>query len=71
LMAPVAISFKKGNAVLTWSTNLAGFQLEYATNLPPEIWFTNDSVPAIVDGQYTVTNAISGGPHLYRLMKPL
>jgi hypothetical protein len=72
-MAPVAIAFQKGNAVLTWSTNLAGFQLEYATNLPANTWFTNNSVPAIVDGQYSVidTNGVSAGAHVYRLVKPL
>ena len=71
--APIALSREKGNAVLTWSTNLVGFQLEYATNVPARIWFTNDSVPAIVDGQYsvTVTNGLSAGTRLYRLMKPL
>ena len=72
-MAPVAISIQDGNAILTWSTNLVGFQLEYATNVPPRTWFTNNSVPSIVDGRYTVTvtNGVSPGPHLYRLMKPL
>jgi hypothetical protein len=72
-MAPVAISVQKGNTILTWSTNLAGFQLEYATNLPASSWFTNNSVPAIVGGQYmvTVTNGVSAGTHLYRLAKPL
>jgi hypothetical protein len=72
-MAPVSISFQKGNAVLTWSTNLAGFQLEYATNLPANTWFTNNAVPAIIDGQYTVTdtNGVSAGTYVYRLMKPM
>jgi hypothetical protein len=71
LMAPVAISFEKSNTVVTWSTNLTDFQLEYATNIPANTWFTNNSVPAIVDGQYTVTNDISAGTRLYRLMKRL
>ena len=71
LMAPVAISFQKGNTVLTWSTNLTDFQLEYATNMPAGIWFTNNSIPAIIDGQYTVTNGVSAGTRLYRLMKRL
>ncbi|HTV38973.1 MAG TPA: hypothetical protein VMF08_00245 [Candidatus Sulfotelmatobacter sp.] len=73
LMAPLAIAFQNKNTVLAWSTNLVGFQLEYATNAPPGTWFTNDSQPVIVDGQYTVTvtNATSAGLHLYRLMKPL
>jgi hypothetical protein len=83
LLAPVAISFQNGNAVLTWSTNLVGFQLQYATNLPAGTWFTNNSVPAIVDGHYavTVTNRVSAetgtgaetgaGLHIFRLMKPL
>jgi hypothetical protein len=72
-MAPVTISFQKGNAVLTWSTNLAGFQLEFATNLPANTWFTNNAVPAIVDGQFSVTdtNGVAAGMHVYRLMKPM
>lgn len=71
LSAPVAISFQNKNAVVTWSTNLVGFQLEYATNVPSRRWFTNNTVPIIIDGQYTVTNAISGGARLFRLMRPL
>lgn len=73
LMAPVAVSFQKGITVLTWSTNLVGFKLEYSTNLSANMWFTNSSVPKIVDGQYTVTNGISAGTgaRLYRLVKAL
>ncbi|HEV2330273.1 MAG TPA: hypothetical protein VGY56_15940 [Verrucomicrobiae bacterium] len=72
-MGPMDISFQKRNTILTWSTNLVGFQLEYATNLSAITWFTNNAVPAIVDGQYTVTvtNGVSAGAQVYRLMKPL
>jgi hypothetical protein len=77
IMAPVDISFQAGNTVLTWSTNLVGFQLEYATNLSPATWFTNNFVPTMTKGQFsvTVTNAsgvLAGtGTRLYRLMKRL
>ncbi|MGD0259053.1 MAG: LamG domain-containing protein [Verrucomicrobiota bacterium] len=57
------------NALVSWITNASGFSLWYATNLPPASWTSNSSPPAIVSGQYTVTNPISGGAKFYRLRK--
>jgi len=55
--------------LLSWPTNFTGFTLETATNLPSTSWTSNSIAPAIVNGQYTVTNAISGGAKFYRLKK--
>jgi len=58
---------QNNNFVLKWPTNAVGFKLEFATNLPATSWVSNATPPAIVSGQYTVTNAISGGKRFYRL----
>ena len=55
--------------LLSWPTNFTGFTLETATNLPPTSWTSNSIPPAIVNGQWTVTNAIAGGKKFYRLRK--
>jgi hypothetical protein len=64
------IGYGAGNAVLSWPTNIAGFMLEYASNLPTSNWFTNSSTPSVVNGQYTITNPASTGTRFYRLLKP-
>ena len=62
---------RSGNLiVLSWLTNAVGFTMEYATNLPATSWISNSSPPAIVSGQYTVTNTISENARFYRLQKP-
>ena len=55
--------------LLSWPTNFTGFTLETATDLPPTSWTSNSILPAIVNGQYTVTNAITNGNKFYRLKK--
>ena len=60
------------NVVLSWPTNYAGFDytgftLQSAANLVSPIWTTNLAPPVIVNGQYTVTNAISGSQQFFRL----
>jgi hypothetical protein len=57
------------NALVSWITNASGFALYYATNLPPTSWTSNSSLPGVVNGRYTTTNAISGGAKFYRLRK--
>jgi hypothetical protein len=53
---------------LTWTTNWTGFVLQSTPNLaPPATWTTVTANPAIVNGQYTVTNAITGARKFYRL----
>ena len=44
--------------------------LQSATNLIPSVTWSNVSpAPAIVNGEYTVTNALTGARKFYRLMK--
>jgi hypothetical protein len=54
--------------IFTWPTNATGFTLQSTTNLTPSaIWSTVSPAPVIVNGQYTVTNSISGTQQFYRL----
>ena len=54
--------------VLAWRTNFIGFTLQSTTNLaPPAVWVTNSIVPVVVNGQFSVTNPISGLQQFYRL----
>jgi len=68
----LGINLFGANVILTWPTNVdgfdcSGFTLQYTTNLPSLDWTTNSPGPAIVNGQYTVTNSISGTQRFYRL----
>ena len=58
--------------ILTWPTNYAGFdyggyQLQFTTNLISPAWITNLPSPVAVNGQYAVTNPISGTQQFFRL----
>ena len=61
------------NVILTWATNVAGFDytgytLQSTANLgPPAVWSTNSPAPVVISGQNTVTNAISGPQQFFRL----
>jgi uncharacterized repeat protein (TIGR03803 family) len=56
------------NVILTWSTNLTEFTLETTTNLdPPVNWVTSSIAPGILNGQYALTNSISGRQKFFRL----
>jgi uncharacterized repeat protein (TIGR03803 family) len=60
----LTIALAGTNAILTWPTNVTGFNLQSTTNLPP---------PAIWDpvaGQYSVTNPMTTKQKFYRLMHP-
>jgi hypothetical protein len=65
----LSVTLLGSNLLLSWPTNFTEFTLETATNLPPTSWTSNSLSPAIVNGQYTVTNAITGGKKFYRLKK--
>ena len=52
--------------VLSWPGSFSGFILQSTTNLA-SIWTTNLPAPVIVNGQYTVTNPISGTRQFFRL----
>jgi hypothetical protein len=51
----------------TLAANAAEFTLQSATNLSTAVWSTNLNVPVVVNGQYTVTNPISGTQKFYEL----
>jgi uncharacterized repeat protein (TIGR03803 family) len=61
------------NLVLTWPTSVAGiscagYALQSATNLDsPVVWTHVAALPAVVNGQYTVTNPFAGPQCFFRL----
>jgi uncharacterized repeat protein (TIGR03803 family) len=69
----LAIAASGTNVVLSWPTNFAGFDysgytLQSTTNFTrPAAWVTNATPAVIVNGQFTVTNLISGAQQFYRL----
>jgi uncharacterized repeat protein (TIGR03803 family) len=66
----LAIIRSAANVILTWPTNAAGFTftLQSTTNLvSPAGWNTVAPVSAVVSGQNTVTNPITGTQEFYRL----
>jgi len=58
------------NFVVAWPTNATGFTLESTTNLSSQVWNTNLPPPVVVNGQNTVTNAVSGDQQFFRLWHP-
>jgi uncharacterized repeat protein (TIGR03803 family) len=69
----LAITPSPANVILTWPTNVAGFDtsgytLQSAATLSPSAVWTNISPsPVILSGKYTVTNPASGPQKYYRL----
>jgi len=63
------------NVILSWPTNVAGFDymgliLQSTTNLISSVvWSAVSPAPAIVDGQNTVTNPITGTQRFFRLSR--
>jgi uncharacterized repeat protein (TIGR03803 family) len=61
------------NVILTWPTNVAGFDytgytLQSTTNLRSSaVWTTNSPPPVVVNGQNAITNPIVGTKKFYRL----
>lgn len=56
------------NVILSWPTNVPGFNLESTSILGAgAVWQTNSTVPVVLNGQYVVTNAIAGTQRFYRL----
>jgi hypothetical protein len=64
---PLSIIPSGYNVVLTWTTNIAGFQLESATNLTGTAWNVVTPVPVVVNGLNTATNPLVGGRMFFRL----
>jgi len=66
----LAIVSSGSNVILTWPTSASSYTLESTANLnPPAVWSTNLPTPAILSGQYTVTNPISGSQNFFRLIQ--
>lgn len=58
------------NALLSWSTNAIGFNLEFSTNLLAVGGWTNVAIsPAVVNGFNTVTSAMTGPEKFFRLKR--
>lgn len=60
------------SVILSWLTNYAGFDysgltLQSTTNLSSPVWTTNLPPPVVINGQYTITNPISGTQQFFRL----
>ena len=55
------------NAVLKWPTNAPGFTLQWSANLGSPIWSNAIPSPAVVNGQFTVTNGVTNNLRFYRL----
>ncbi len=72
LLPQLGITLAATNAILTWPTNVAGFDtsgfaLQSTTNLISPIWANVSPAPTIINGQNTVTNLASGTQQFYRL----
>jgi uncharacterized repeat protein (TIGR03803 family) len=60
------------NLILAWPTNYAGFDyrgyvLQSTTDIASPVWTTNLPAPVVFDGQYMVTNPVSGTRQFFRL----
>jgi hypothetical protein len=56
------------NVILMWPTNASGLALQSTTNLgSAAVWSTNSPAPVLVNGQYAVTNPVSGSQRFFRL----
>ncbi|MCI0748593.1 MAG: hypothetical protein L0Y58_24555 [Verrucomicrobia subdivision 3 bacterium] len=70
-LEPLLSGTKLGtNIVLTWTTNSSGFALQWSTTPTTPNWTNAEPSPVVVNGQFTVTNGMTGSLKLYRLRKP-
>ena len=63
----LTITHQLESVILSWPTNFTGFTLQSTTNIVSPIWTTVSASPVAVNGQNTVTAAISGAEKFYRL----
>jgi uncharacterized repeat protein (TIGR03803 family) len=68
----LSIIQSEATLILRWPTNFAGFDytgytLQSTTNLVSPVWSTDLPSPVVVNGQYAVTNPISGTHQFFRL----
>lgn len=68
LPASLTITAVGTNVILTWPSNYSGYTLQSTANIAPAgTWTAVSPTPIILNGQYTVTNPISGARKFYRL----
>ena len=63
------ITVSGANVIITWPTNESGFTLQSTASLSPASWSTNLPSPVVVNGQYAVTDLVSGASKSYRLSR--
>lgn len=62
------IAAQGSNVLLSWPTNVPGFNLVSATNLgPAAVWAPVSTPPAVVGSQNVVTNPVTGKQQFFRL----
>lgn len=59
-----------GKVAVSWSTAAAGYQLETSPAPSPPGFTRSTLSPAVVDGQFVVTNTAAGTSRYYRLHRP-
>jgi uncharacterized repeat protein (TIGR03803 family) len=69
LQPHLTISPTGSNVSLMWPTNITGFTLQSTTNFDSAVWTTYLPAPVVVNGQYTVTNSMSGQAQFFRLSR--
>ena len=56
--------------IFSWPANAMGFALPSTLNLTsPVTWIDLTNPPTVIGGQFTVTNAGSGGAQFFRLSR--
>jgi hypothetical protein len=65
----LAVALAGTEVTLRWP-DLAGFQLEYKTNLTSGAWLTNSTPPTVDNGTNALTLAIDSTATFFRLRKP-
>jgi hypothetical protein len=63
----LAVIQSGANCILQWTTNSAGFTLQSTADLISPVWTVVSPSPAIVNGQNTVTNSLSGTQRFFKL----
>ena len=55
------------HTVVSWPGRYTGFTLQQSSTLAPSSWGTVPTAPVLRDGEFVVTNQLSGGPKFFRL----
>jgi hypothetical protein len=67
---PTLSATKQGtNVVFKWSTNALGFSMQWSTNPAAGPWSNATPAPAVLAGQYTITNRLTNVFRFYRLRR--